>query len=267
MQQPIEGNTTPFFTPCTGARRLRLKLSGTLSIVSALALISLAGIQEPTVAAPIYEQDAAKPAADAPPHKGFFGDYTMLQPARAPDGAPVLRWRSPTFTPANYQKILIDPIYTLEPTKNNEIQPANMEQGTLKEMAVNLHSQLEQRIAQVIPVTRTPGEGVLRLRLAITGVLLEDASLRPRDLLPIKAVLNVLEASSGNWNKDVMVRIEGEVSDSVTNEVFILGIRTEQADEIDNSRETVTYDDLRDVVDKVGSALARGLARGAYSSN
>ncbi len=263
MQRMIERNRARPARARIRTQRVDEWTASALVIAAAVALLGLGSAQTTAMAAPIYEQDAAQPAADAPPHKGFFGDYTMLKPARAPDGARVLRWRSPKFSPSNYQKILIDPIYTLEPSKDNETEPANMEQGTLKEMAINLHSQLEQRIAQVIPVTRTPGEGVLRLRLAITGVLLEDASLRPRDLLPIKAVLNVLEATSGNWNKNVMVRIEGEVSDSVTNEVFILGIRTEEADEIDNSREEVTYDDLRDVVDKVGSALARGLSRGA----
>lgn len=267
MKQPIERNATQIFSLRPPARRPGKSLLAAYTTAAALALFTLAGVQGPSFAAPIYEQDAAQSAADTSPHKGFFGDYTMLKPARAPDGARVLRWRSPKFSPTNYQKILIDPIYTLEPSKDNETEPANMEQGTLKEMAINLHTQLEQRIAQVIPVTQTPGEGVLRLRLAITGVLLEDASLRPRDLLPIKAVLNVLEATSGNWNKNVMVRIEGEVSDSVTNEVFILGIRTEEADEIDNSREEVTYDDLRDVVDTVGNALARGLSRGANPGN
>lgn len=37
---------------------------------------------------------------------------------------------------------------------------------------------------------------------------MQDAALRPRDLIHLRILINFLEAASGNRDKDVMIRVE-----------------------------------------------------------
>lgn len=197
----------------------------------------------------------AVPGAASEAIQGVFGTYTGLVETRAIDGAPVLRYRAPGLQPGAYRQIIIDPVQT---GPRGEIAE-NVDDALLREMVVNLHSQLRHRVGERVTLTRTPGPGTARLRTAITGATLENQSLRPRNLIPLNAVISVLKVATDNWDQEMYLRLEGQLVDSVTGELLVVGIRTDRAENLSNVRSDATYEDVRGVVDNWADSIAQGL--------
>src|SRR3990172_12021642 len=62
-------------------------------------------------------------AAPAPKYSGSLGDdYKLLKEEKDPLGAPVLRFISPQFTPANYHSLIIEPVqFYPEPRPDSQV--------------------------------------------------------------------------------------------------------------------------------------------------
>ncbi len=123
----------------------------TKTIVTAVAIISLGSV------AGCATQQAAK--------SGFLGDYSQLKPDPAFDGA--RRYQNPAKPLKQYRKFMLDPVvvHFAPNAEGTAISP-----GELKELADYFHDKAVEELSKRYQVVHKPGPGVLRLRVAITGI-------------------------------------------------------------------------------------------------
>ncbi len=123
----------------------------TKTIVTAVAIISLGSV------AGCATQQAAE--------SGFLGDYSQLKPDPAFDGA--RRYQNPAKPLKQYRKFMLDPVvvHFAPNAEGTAISP-----GELKELADYFHDRAVEELSKRYQVVHKPGPGVLRLRVAITGI-------------------------------------------------------------------------------------------------
>ncbi len=123
----------------------------TKTIVTAVAIISLGSV------AGCATQQAAE--------SGFLGDYSQLKPDPAFDGA--RRYQNPAKPLKQYRKFMLDPVvvHFAPNAEGTAISP-----GELKELADYFHDRAVEELSKRHQVVHKPGPGVLRLRVAITGI-------------------------------------------------------------------------------------------------
>ncbi|MHC4160092.1 MAG: DUF3313 domain-containing protein, partial [Planctomycetota bacterium] len=96
---------------------------------------------------------------------GFLGSYANFKPGG--EGRPNLVYLNPGRDLRQYNRVLIDHVvvYFDPDSKNREIDPVQLNQ-----LAQYFHQALVDALKDRYPIVDRPGEGVLRIRTAITDV-------------------------------------------------------------------------------------------------
>ena len=100
-------------------------------------------------------------------HSGFLGDYSQFKPH--PDVKGAMLYEHPSRSLKQYNKFIIDPVvvHFAPDAKETAIDP-----DKLKELTDYFEEQLVKGLSESghYQVVSAPGPGVLRLRIAITGI-------------------------------------------------------------------------------------------------
>ena len=100
-------------------------------------------------------------------HSGFLGDYSQFKPH--PDVKGAMLYEHPSRSLKQYNKFIIDPVvvHFAPDAKETAIDP-----DELKELTDYFEEQLVKGLSESghYQVVSAPGPGVLRLRIAITGI-------------------------------------------------------------------------------------------------
>jgi hypothetical protein len=157
------------------------------------------------------------------PTTGFIPDYTLLKPvANPPEGSKIYRYRNPAIQPGAYTAVIIEPIQINDATTaDNKIPP-----GAITETKAALADTLKRMVSQRATIATDPGPGIARVALSISGAELEGEKLRPRNLLPVSAILKIAAAATGNSSQQAVLIIEAKITDSVTGELIAAGVNT-----------------------------------------
>ena len=133
----------------------------------------------------------------------------------------------------------------------------------LKHMSDEFNGSFRRALTSGYELVEQPGPGVLQVRLAITGVNLAKPALRPRDIIPIKAIFNIGRAVSGNSVMNVVLTGEMQVLDPAGN-VVAEAIASGTSDKTISEKQEITWKELQSVTDAWATALRNGLdtARG-----
>jgi len=151
---------------------------------------------------------------------GFLPDYSRLQEGQDAQGKTIRVWANPKFTPANYKAIILDPIrYYPEPKPNDSVSA-----GTLNDVLAYANSALKKSLSSGFKIVNSPGPGVARIRIAITGVGKSKEGLKPYQLIPIAFIFTAAKRAAEGAPYQGFVLVEAEATDSVTGE--LLGMRT-----------------------------------------
>ena len=96
---------------------------------------------------------------------GFLGDYSGFRASSEYKGA--MEYRHPTLTLADYNKFMIDPIlvHFAPNAKGTAIDPAK-----IMKLTDYAAEQLRESLSKRYQVVSAPGQGVLRLRVALTEI-------------------------------------------------------------------------------------------------
>jgi hypothetical protein len=148
-------------------------------------------------------------------YSGFIDNYPELQLDK--DGSGAMIYRKPGMELGGYQKLMIDPIeiWYAEDSKYKGISPDD-----LKAITDALYESVVAQLEPDYPVVSRSGEGVLRIRLAITDVY---AKKKKRGLLgytPIGLVVGGVKSLAG-VAKNIKLEdatIEGELLDAQSSE-------------------------------------------------
>ncbi len=143
---------------------------------------------------------------------GFLQDYSGLQPHPEIAGAS-LYLKDETIL-RGYDKVMLDPVTIVYAPHagNRGISPY-----VLKELTDYFHASMVRALSDAYPIVEQPGEGVLRIRTAITGVrpLSKPTEFRGT---PATYVQAKLRNAAADYFSDVETAMEAELLDSQTSE-------------------------------------------------
>ncbi|HTP95139.1 MAG TPA: DUF3313 domain-containing protein [Burkholderiales bacterium] len=195
-------------------------------------------------------QDKPAPAQQ---NSGFLSDYSKLTPA--PDNPNSRRWIDKDFDFKPYSKIMFDPVEIwVSPTSEYKgVSPA-----TLKRMGDDFTRAFKSALHPGYELVNQPGPGVLRIRLAMTGVNLGKPPMKPYQVLPVFAIARA--ASS-----DVAATLSGEMQVLDPNDkVVAAAVFSGTGDQTFAEKQEITWKQLEGITATWAKNLRRGLdtARG-----
>ena len=205
--------------------------------------VSLGGI----VAALCFSSAAAMAAEEVRAVSGYLGPevYKKLEDVETRDGRKAKRWISPKLSFANYKKVLIkDVVFYPEPEASEQV---SME--TLYAVRGYITENMRKRFAEVLNVTDQPGEEVLSIQLAITGVEVKTEGMKAYEVVPVAAIFGGLKAVTGNRDRDVIVFAEVDMSDSITGETVGALVRRLEGEELKGKKEQLQLQHMQKNLD------------------
>ncbi|HEX9684787.1 MAG TPA: DUF3313 domain-containing protein [Burkholderiales bacterium] len=195
-------------------------------------------------------------AAPAPKYSGYLGDgYKLLKEEKDPLGAPVLRFISPQFTPANYHSLIIERVqFYPEPKPDSQVS-----MGALNDIRDYLYKSMREKVGARVKVVDKPGPGVARIRSAITAVNAQTEALAAYQYIPIALIVTAAKRSAVGAPEDARIFAEAEVLDSVSGVRLAVAVREgtgERLKQAATGGPQVTLNELKPVIDKWVDALA-----------
>jgi Protein of unknown function (DUF3313) len=183
---------------------------------------------------------------------GFLSSYSNLQKGLASDGAVALGWTSPDLANRTYTKVMIDPIVIYPaPEPGPQIRSE-----VLTNMLTYLNKAVRDRIGKNHEIVNAPGEGVLRVRAAITGVKTSAEELAVYEYVPIAMVLAGASTAAGVRDQVIEVFFEAETTDSLSGERLATRIRKGYGENLSSSSDQVEIANVRPVLDAVAKSAA-----------
>jgi hypothetical protein len=163
---------------------------------------------------------------------GFLGsgEYDRLQKVESPaPGVNIYRYVSPDFKRSDYKGVMIDPITLYQTALRNEGNKGITEE-TIYQTRLIIDQDIKTKAAHRFNVVDKPGPGVARISIAITGAEVEGEGFKPRNLVPISAVLTVAQKATGLDSKTAVLVVEAKLRDSVTGKLLGEGVYTMSSD-------------------------------------
>ena len=178
---------------------------------------------------------------------GFLDDYSILGNEGEWGKAKMYVSDTTIERVAQYDKIMIDqPWIYIDP----ESKSKGMKPDTMTSIAETLRSAVSGAISHSYQVVEEKGEGVLYFRWAITNMYLQKPSRKLLAYTPVGIVGHAAKGALTDFidkNDLVDMRLEGELLDSVTGEVFVAMTveRGQRKDKSAKLKETpATWDEL-----------------------
>lgn len=147
---------------------------------------------------------------------GFLNSYSGLRPAADESGAWTYRKRGVDFKP--YTKVMVDPLVIWPSTQSNY---RGLDPRTAWQLAVAFEDRMRLALAGGYTLVKQPGPGVLRIRAALTDVVLQRPGVKsPGPIIPMANDL-LLQASEKVSGMNILAgeaSIEAEALDGETHQ-------------------------------------------------
>lgn len=175
---------------------------------------------------------------------GYLTDYSKLKQVDTVSGNGSLRWISNKIHSKKYHSIIIDKsIYYPKPKPTGQVSASLM-----RHLSWSLDTSLSSAARGSFKVVSQPGEGVLRIKPAITGVVHETEGMQAVEILPVALVLGLGKMAAGTRDQDVEVYLEVAVTDSQTGELLATVVRKGQGAQLENDKEQLTMEHLQELI-------------------
>lgn len=155
---------------------------------------------------------------------GFLGsgsaEYARLQEVSSPDdGVKIYRYKNPSFKVSDYKGMMIDPVVIYQ-TATTPTEGKGISEETIYQVRQDIDKSIKSGAANRFNVVDKPGPGVARLSIAITGAQTLGEGFKPRDLVPVSAILNLASKATGMETKKPFLVVEAKLQDSVTGKIL-----------------------------------------------
>lgn len=180
---------------------------------------------------------------------GFLSDYSQLKEVKTASEGAALRWVNPKLKHKSYNALILE---------KTALYPEPKADEQVTEEFLNQFTQLidEKLAASTQPgfkLVDKPGENVLIVRPAVTGVSHSREGMKPIEILPVALVIGVGKAVAGTRDHDVEVFLEAEMVDSLTGEVMVQVIRKAEGEQLENDTEQMSMKHLNAIIENWGN--------------
>ena len=182
--------------------------------------------------------------APTPKYSGWLKDYNGLETYQDALGTTVMRKASPKLTPQNYNAVLLEKIELYPKPQPTDAVSAS----TLEGVAKYADAQIREILGSQVKIVSAPGPGVARVRVALTGAAVEKEGLKPYQFIPVAFVLTAASRATSGAPHRATVAVEAEVTDSVSGELLLVGVRHGKGETFDGDK--VTTDSLKPLIGK-----------------
>jgi hypothetical protein len=158
---------------------------------------------------------------------GFLGSYySNLQPG--PEGGAKQRWLKPGVDFSKYDKVMLDSVvfYFAPDSEDKGVDPEQM-----KELADSFNKELVTALKGNYPIVSEPGQGVVRIKIALTGIKQSRPVLSGvTSILPVGLAVSVVrKGTTGEWSGSGATRAEVMVIDTMSNQVIAVAVDEQSA--------------------------------------
>jgi hypothetical protein len=162
------------------------------------------------------------------------------------DGREAYRWIGPKLSFANYKSVLVDDVVLYpEPQPNEQVSAE-----TLNEISAYLTERLKAKVGTVLRIVESPGPEVLRLQLALTGVEIKTEGMKAYEVIPVAAIFGAAKAATGTRDRDVYVRGEARLVDSMSGELVGAAMRRVEGEQLKGKRDQLALEDVQENLDE-----------------
>ncbi|GAB7523099.1 DUF3313 domain-containing protein [Paraburkholderia sp. 2C] len=182
-------------------------------------------------------------------YSGFLPNYSDLQQTTGPDGQTFLRYINPKLTPANYNAVIVEPL-TMYPKAEPTEQ---LSQATIDQIRNYGTTCLKQAIGSRVKVVDTPGPGVIKLQVALTGVASTPEGLKPWQIVPTAFVVSMAVDKVAGAQQQAKLLVEGLGTDSVSGEVLSKVVRAhtgERLARVASNEPVITFASVKPIMDE-----------------
>lgn len=168
-----------------------------------------------------------KLASEPMPRSGFLPNYALLQPVNISHAdTRIWRYRKPGISPTSYTAVILDPIY-LNQSATKEISPEAISQAQIA-LQDSMVAAINAR--GNIKIVTSPGPGVARFTVGITGAESSTDSLHPWNFTPIGLAVSAATFAGGVNSKTPALLVESKITDSQSKELLGEGLVTVQGE-------------------------------------
>jgi len=183
------------------------------------------------------------PEQQTPQNVGFLSDYSKLEYVDMGDDSVTWKYKSPIDT-SKYDSIIIDEI-DFYPTRPNDKQiPAK----TLKDIKGFVGSNVYAIFSSQLKLTDDAGPNTARLKLAITGLNVDDKELEFYEYIPIAFVINAFQGELNDMS--VKIQIDAELIDSQTRDVISAFTKKDAGKVLENDETPLSFKNLEPLLKK-----------------
>ena len=153
---------------------------------------------------------------------GYLGasEYARLQEVASPEeGVKIYRYKNPSFKVSDYKGVIIDPVVIYQ-TATDPKDGKGISEETIYQVRQDIDAAIKKGASNRFNVIDKPGPGVARISIAITGAETLGEGFKPRDLVPISAILNLASKAAGVESKKPFLVVEAKLQDSVTGKIL-----------------------------------------------
>jgi hypothetical protein len=182
---------------------------------------------------------------DPKDYSGFLKDYSRLQAAKSPSGAPVMRWVDPGVNINQYSQVFIEPSQFYPKPQPTPVISAQ----TLQEITRYFNDALRRELGGVMPLASGPGPGVIVVRPAITAVSTRNEGLKAYEVIPIALISAGVNTAMGGRDQEVDIGVEAAFLDGGNQKVLAQVVRKGTGQALENNTQQLTLTDVKPVLD------------------
>lgn len=148
---------------------------------------------------------------------GFLQDYSRIERVRGEKA--VMRWINPEIDWGKYKGFMVEPVDSMVPRAyRDELQP---DPKVVAAVTSYFREALIREFKTQFEVVTVPGHGVARVSIAITSFIPSPKQLSAWQYLPIGLVAAGVGEVTGKRDREIVLFMEGEITDSINGELML----------------------------------------------
>lgn len=147
---------------------------------------------------------------------GFLPNYSLLKPVdNTPEGMQIYNYKAPGVNRSDYHAVIVNPVVIYQAASLNGVTQPQIEAAR-----ATIQAGIQNVVRQRLPLTDTPGPGVAKVTVAITGATVDGQSFQVYNIIPVSAAIYLASKATDLDSKTPVMIVELKFVDSVSGKLL-----------------------------------------------